>query len=190
LKTPIIALTADALKGTREQCLAAGMDDYMTKPLDSAQVVAAIRKWTAGGPASGRAVRAADGSGSGGIPANADPPLVYEELLERCMHKPELAVRILAKFEKQAAADIAALAEGVAKGDARAVGELAHRLKGASANVAAPRLRMLAERLEKMAAQDQLDEGAALAGHLRQELSALQAHLDRSSLRAPAVSCA
>jgi signal transduction histidine kinase/CheY-like chemotaxis protein len=44
--TPIVALTADALAGDRERCLQSGMDDYMTKPVSSAMLAAAVERWT------------------------------------------------------------------------------------------------------------------------------------------------
>jgi CheY-like chemotaxis protein len=45
-RTPIVALTADALAGDRERCLESGMDDYMTKPVSSAMLAAAVERWT------------------------------------------------------------------------------------------------------------------------------------------------
>jgi len=47
-RTPIVALTADALAGDRERCLDSGMDDYMTKPVSTAQLATAVRRWAGG----------------------------------------------------------------------------------------------------------------------------------------------
>jgi CheY-like chemotaxis protein len=44
-KTPIIALTANALSGDQEKCLAAGMDEYLTKPLDTTRIEAVLKKY-------------------------------------------------------------------------------------------------------------------------------------------------
>jgi CheY-like chemotaxis protein len=49
LGLPFIALTANALSGDREQCLASGMDDYLTKPLRAEELQAVLAKWLANG---------------------------------------------------------------------------------------------------------------------------------------------
>ncbi len=59
-RTPIVALTADALAGDRERCLASGMDDYMTKPISRARLAAMVERWTGppGAAAAGESVAA------------------------------------------------------------------------------------------------------------------------------------
>ena len=45
-RTPIVALTAFSIKGDREKCLEAGMDDYMSKPVNLDELHAMVSKWT------------------------------------------------------------------------------------------------------------------------------------------------
>ncbi len=70
------------------------------------------------------------------------------ELLTRCLGKPELATRILARFDRQLADDLERIEAALADGKTEIAREVAHRLKGAAANVAAHALREQAHALE------------------------------------------
>ena len=77
-------------------------------------------------------------------------PAVLElwELLNRCLGKPELAAKVLARFDKQLAEDVQRIDTALAEGQIELAREVAHRLKGAAANVAAHALREQAHALE------------------------------------------
>lgn len=95
--------------------------------------------------------------------------LDMEDLLTRCLGNVEFAERILAMFRERFGADLAELEKTAAAGDSLAVARLAHRLKGASANAAAPGLRSAAARVEQAARQGSLAEVPARLGELRRE---------------------
>jgi CheY-like chemotaxis protein len=54
---PIVALTANAMEGDRERCLAAGMDDYLSKPFEKAELDELLAKWCLSAPGDGRPAR-------------------------------------------------------------------------------------------------------------------------------------
>ena len=87
----IMALTADAMPGTRERCLEAGMNDYLSKPLEPRELAEALTKWL--GPAVGNAKLPAPGQG-----ARVKAIFDEEELLQRLMADRVLASKIIAGF--------------------------------------------------------------------------------------------
>lgn len=97
--------------------------------------------------------------------------LNHAELLERCMGNIEFAERILDKFQEGFGADLAELEEGLDFADAERVASVAHRLKGASANVSAPGLRQSASIIEQLGRAGQLAEVPNHLAHLRSEWS-------------------
>jgi two-component system sensor histidine kinase/response regulator len=167
---PIIALTADALKGTRDRCLEAGMNEYMIKPLDPNRLVKTIREHLAKPKPSsfGMAdIRAEAGTTEDGV-------LGYDELLARCMGRDSVASRIIDTFFTQAETDIEGLRKAIAEGNTQTVHELGHRLKGASANLAAHAVQKTAHELESLGAAGITKELPSLLAQLDAEFATLK----------------
>ena len=97
--------------------------------------------------------------------------LNVEDLMTRCMGNIEFAEHILATFQALGDEALADLEQAMAAEDAESLSRLAHRLKGASANVAAPGLQAHAEAIERAARQSSLEEIPAHIENLRHEWS-------------------
>jgi signal transduction histidine kinase/DNA-binding NarL/FixJ family response regulator len=130
-RTPIVALTANALKGEAERCLAAGMDDYLTKPLTLERLREAVARWAMG--------QTEDEAGT---------PAVDRSVVEEMFGGNEKAIaRVLARFRDAGARMIDEIA--AARTDPEQLAELAHKLKGAARAAGAIALGDLAATLEK-----------------------------------------
>ena len=166
---PIIALTANALNGDREMCLRAGMDEYLSKPLNPRELISTLNRLVAG----------RDLAPSGNAPAPLggsapDPESSFNlaQLLERCMGDIEFRDRLLARFPEQAVSAMRRIAEALASGNAQQVTRAAHGLKGTAANLSASRVLGIASEIEVLGKADRLAQIDPL-------LSSLQAELDR-----------
>ena len=91
-------------------------------------------------------------------PQRDEAPFNHAELADRCLGRLDLVTRILDRFLTQFEGDLSELETALRAEDAPTVTRLAHRLKGASANVAAPRLRQKAEKMEQLASHQRLEE--------------------------------
>jgi PAS domain S-box-containing protein len=170
---PVIALTANAMQEDRNNCLTAGMDDYLAKPIEVTKVLAVLEKWAPSNmiqkEESGR-----DEESSTSTAAIFDKT----EFISRAMGDLELSRYVASVFVENAPEYIEAIRAALAAEDARALRESAHKLKGAAATMALQQLSAIAERLEEMAVTGGMERAVDLLPELlkryKQSIEALR----------------
>jgi PAS domain S-box-containing protein len=175
-RTPIVALTASALKGEAERCLGAGMDDYLTKPVGIASLGVCLQRWlphTANGSPASLLPPVAPAAGIDAAPPPSPPAASEAEenetvlatgvLRELAGDRPDDIRALLEDYLRCTRDDMEALERLREAGDLPALATQAHRLKGAARLVGAVELAEAAAALEN-----------ALRGGARERLAALE----------------
>jgi len=173
-RLPIIAMTAKTINGDRERCLAAGMDDYISKPVRVEDLDSALERWIPNGISEGKPDKqslspsGANESGSEFNSANSALDPVVTERLRSLAEATDLSVltEIYEAFLGSAVGYSAALREASASGNAEDLARAAHALKGAAANIGAKALAQLAHELEILGRSPSLTRAAELIDQL------------------------
>jgi CheY-like chemotaxis protein len=188
----IIAMTASAMQGDREKCLAAGMDDYLAKPVRLEDVRAVVERWA---PLAGKTDAAATmATGTEATPAANPPPqasptpappedapVEMERLLDFTNGDPDSLRELVALYLDQTATQVEQLAAAVQAGTPAEVRRVAHSCAGASATCGMRRIVPLLRELERQGYEEKLTNAAELSRQVGDEFERirhfLEAHL-------------
>lgn len=174
-RTPIVALTAIALKSEEQRCRAAGIDEYLSKPARLAQLQAAIERWIGVNPAAAY---------TSPVPSDRDQnaastgPVDLNVLASIVGNEPKVMRDFLRDFRLRLTRDATEIRIACAEGSAAQVVATAHRLKSSARSVGALRLGDLCEQLELTGKAGQTQTMVALLPPFLDEVNAVVEALD------------
>jgi len=181
---PVIAMTAHALKGDRERCLEAGMDDYVSKPVEVASLTEVLKGWLPEdldreGPGPETTSEASDTlRASSGAPSPPAPAFDRAGLLNRLMGDEEMARTIAAGFLQDIPGQLDSLRHDLEAGDSSGVQRRAHSIAGAARGVGGQVLGRTAAELEELSRDGRMEETGPLLRVLDRDFAQLKTELE------------
>ncbi len=167
----IIAITANALEGDREKCLAAGMDGYVSKPIRAPELLAALAKVEGKGSPPTTSFPTTGLASAGAAPAAAyegfDPAVLAEFKVMQRPGKPDLLKGMIDLYMKLLPEQLDAVENSIVAGDFKALEQTAHKLKGSSATLGAKQVASVCLLLERKGREGALDGANELMTDLR-----------------------
>jgi len=163
-RIPIIAMTANAMRGDRERCLEAGMDDYVSKPVTPGEIETAVNRW-ASRNASESTRQAPEEPQEGTVPI-----FDRNDLLKRLMGNEGILSKVLDSFRTSVRRLISSLDGPMDQEDADAAAGIAHAIKGAAANVSAQSFATVAADLDMACRASRWAEARELRARLDLEV--------------------
>jgi two-component system, sensor histidine kinase and response regulator len=176
--TPIIAMTADAMQGDRERALAAGMDDYIAKPVKHEELEAVLERWI---PDPEQEPLEQRSDGDSGTPEDA-PALDLSVLESRRGHQrdgePDKLARIVGLFIDDVPIRLDELRQAVERGEAQKLEETAHMLKGGSGYMGAVQMAKICAGIQDLGASGELSRVTELLDELEAEFKRIRPALE------------
>jgi len=171
-RTPIVALTANALQDEEQRCLAAGMDAYLSKPVRLPQLKAAIEAWL-GEPSRVEAFPQAEI-----VSKELTPPADLAVLAALVGSEPGVINEVLQSFRESSDESGRRLSEGIETGALAQVASAAHQLKSAARSIGALRLHEICVDIEQLAESGKTNNLSVLLMRFRVEMAAVNGFID------------
>ncbi|MBN1933650.1 MAG: PAS domain S-box protein [Anaerolineae bacterium] len=165
---PIIAMTAHALKGDRERCLEAGMNDYVSKPIRAQELFEAINRY----------VSVDRDQVLPGEPPLVEQPLNLAEALDRLGGDREFFAELMRLLLHEIDQELPMMDQAIRDGDTETLMRLAHSLKGAAASLSAEPVRAAAHQLEMIGRSADLKAAPKAFEQLEKQISKLRTSAD------------
>jgi two-component system, sensor histidine kinase and response regulator len=177
--TPIVAMTAHAMKGDRERCLVAGMDEYLSKPIQREELLR-ILTWVADSSAHQIVPQ---GTPEQSEPPESSPAIDLAAAMDRLGGDEELFAELVGLFRGEGPRMIQEISEALAARDSAALQRTAHGLKGAAGYLGGTQTVEAAHRLELIGASGELSAAPEAFQRLQEEIERLLAGLSSTNLQ-------